>query len=526
MKRDKFDWDPSEDTSETVVNDYFYKTENNKEQRNSQQIPKKRIISSVDEFGDPIELEIDDSKKGVEVLLHWKEKPFTSLVERDWRIMREDYEIEISGPSKHISKTGLLRSWTEAPLLIPSINLSLMQKISSTFKEPTPVQRQSIPIIMMGFDLLAIAETGSGKTLAFLIPLVSAIAAATSPNTKRTNPSALILLPTRELALQCEKVAISICSTFGIVTKSIIGGHSLAEQSVIAGRGVDLLIGTPGRLKDCLEQRIISLEDCCTVVFDEADRMLEMGFEHDLLYLMDNCASKRQSVMFSATMPPTMERLSRNLLNRSTSITIKVGIMNQIPKTIKLRLLWTPPLLKEKKLLELLEQQDEYDELEENSGIVIIFVKTKKAVDFLGRRLRNLGHSCSLLHGGKSQEERERVVAGIRSSSNNVGGSSILIATDVAGRGIDLPMVEKIINYDMASSIEDWIHRCGRTGRAGRTGVVYTFVEDGDSDLFPLLYPHLKEVPDLPTEFLEHESMRGKTGGGGGVSRDRRIYAL
>lgn len=524
MKRDKFDWDPSEDTSsETVVNDYFYKTESNREQINTQQISKKRIISSVDEFGDPIELEIEDYKREAEVLLHWKEKAFKSLVERDWRIMREDYDIEISGPSKLVSKTGLLRSWKEAPSLIPSINLSLMQKISSTFKEPTPVQRQSIPIIMMGYDLLAIAETGSGKTLAFLIPLISAIIAATSPNIKSTNPSALILLPTRELALQCEKVANSICSTFGIVTKSIIGGHSLAEQSIIAGRGVDLLIGTPGRLKDCLEQRIISLEDCCTLVFDEADRMLEMGFEDDLLYLMANCASKRQSIMFSATMPPTMERLSRNLLNRFTSITIKVGIMNQIPKTIKLLLLWTPPLLKEKKLLELLQQQDDYDELKENGGIVIIFVKTKKAVDFLGRKLRNLGHSCSLLHGGKSQEERERVVAGIR--GGNVGGSSILIATDVAGRGIDLPMVGKIINYDMASSIEDWIHRCGRTGRAGRTGVVYTFVEDSDSDLFPLLYPHLKEVPDLPIEFLEHESMKGKTGGGG-VSRDRKIYAL
>lgn len=340
-------------------------------------------------------------------------------------------------------------------------------------------------------------------------------------------PYAIILAPTRELAQQIEEETLKFARPLGIRTVSIIGGQSREEQGFQLRLGVEIVIATPGRLIDVLENRYLVLSRCTYVVLDEADRMIDMGFEPEVQKILNhlpvtnqkpdtedaedpdkmlqNLQSSqhkfRQTVMFTATMPPAVERLAQNYLRRP--VVVHIGSAGKPTESVEQRVyMLSNDSEKRKKLLELL-----------NSGIdppVIIFVNQKKGADVLAKSLEKIGFRASTLHGGRNQEQREYALASVKA-----GSKDILVATDVAGRGIDIRDVSLVINYDMAKSIEDYTHRIGRTGRAGKTGVAISFLTKEDSALFYDLKRLLLESPasTCPPELANHpDAMQPKTG--------------
>lgn len=404
------------------------------------------------------------------------------MTERDWRIFKEDFSIS----SKGGTIPNPVRFWRESA--IPPKILDVIDQIG--YKEPSPIQRQAIPIGLQNRDMIGIAETGSGKTAAFVIPMlvyINELPPITEENATQ-GPYALVLAPTRELAQQIEQETVKFAKPMGFTCVSIVGGHTLEEQAFNLRNGAHIVIATPGRLKDCLDRRILVLSQCTYVVMDEADRMIDLGFEPDVNFILDKLpvsnmkpeeeeeteeareraaylysigvkSKYRQTFMFSATFPPAVERLARKYLRRPAVVTI--GTAGQAVDTVEQRVEFIASEEKKKnRLLELL-----------NDGSfdppIIIFVNQKSGVDILAKALEKLGWGVSTLHGGKSQEQREQALSQIKT-----GQKDILVATDVAGRGIDVKNVSLVINYDMAKNIEDYTHRIGRTGRAGKSGCV------------------------------------------------------
>ncbi|XP_076820438.1 putative ATP-dependent RNA helicase DDX23 [Clavelina lepadiformis] len=451
---------------------------------------------------------------------HWTKKDLSEMQERDWRIFREDYNITTKGGN--IPEP--VRKWKECPDL-PSEILQTIERVG--YKEPTPIQRQAIPIGFLNRDIIGVAETGSGKTAAFLIPLLSWITSL--PKIERLEdadkgPYAIILAPTRELAQQIEEETIKFGKELGVRTVAVIGGLSREDQGFKLRMGCEIVIATPGRLIDVLENRYIVLSQCTYVVLDEADRMIDMGFEPDVQKILEhmpvtnqkpdsdsiedknimksNFLSKhkfRQTVMFTATMPVAVERLARTYLRRPAIVYI-----GSAGKPIE-RVVQIVNIVKEnekrKKLLEILER-----------GItppVIVFVNQKKGCDVLAKSLEKMGYNSTTLHGGKGQEHREVALSGLKS-----GNKDILVATDVAGRGIDIQDVSMVINFDMAKSIEDYTHRIGRTGRAGKTGTAITFLTQSDATVFYDLKQALIESPvsSCPPELDRHPEAQHKPG--------------
>lgn len=501
-----FDWDESEDTTGASVPLIRRSTHNESSGT---------TIKSVDAFGNEIEMMTTSGKRDQFDDRHWAEKSLQEMQERDWRILKEDFNISVTGG--HLSYP--LRYWSEAPF--PSRLRQIIDEIG--YDDPTPIQRQAIPVIIAGRDLIGIAETGSGKTAAFILPIICQILRLPSldEDTMLDGPYSLILAPTRELALQIEQEARKFCQPLGLRTVSIVGGHSMAEQSVHMRKGVEIVIATPGRLRDCLEQHVLALNQCFCVVMDEADRMIDLNFEEDLHFILSclpasmtkpdseaaedpgrylNQGKYRQTTMFSATMPPAVEKLARQYLRRPGVIT--VGQAGKAVDTVEQRVEMLKEVDKDRRLIEILES-GEFD------PPVIVFVNRKQTVDFLSRRLETLGHRCIALHGGKNQEQREGAITQLKKSNRD-----ILIATDVAGRGIDIKDVSLVVNYDMAKSIEDYIHRVGRTGRMGKSGTAITFLTGDDSELFFELRAILLRAPksSIPPEFLAHEATRVKPG--------------
>ncbi|XP_034097327.1 probable ATP-dependent RNA helicase DDX23 [Drosophila albomicans] len=450
---------------------------------------------------------------------HWSEKDNDEMTERDWRIFREDYNITIKGGKI----PNPIRSWNESGF--PAEIIDIIDTVG--YKEPTPIQRQAIPIGLQNRDIIGVAETGSGKTLAFLIPLLSWIQSL--PKIERLEdvdqgPYAIIMAPTRELAQQIEEETTKFGQPLGIRTVVVVGGLSREEQGFRLRLGCEIVIATPGRLIDVLENRYLVLNQCTYIVLDEADRMIDMGFEPDvqkiLEYmpvsnlkpdteeaedekkLMENFYSKkkyRQTVMFTATMPPAVERLARSYLRRPA--TVYIGSVGKPTERTNQIVYMMGENDKRKKLMQIL-----------SAGIeppVIIFVNQKKGADVLAKGLEKLGYNSCTLHGGKGQEQREYALAALKS-----GAKDILVATDVAGRGIDIKDVSLVINYDMAKSIEDYTHRIGRTGRAGKTGVAISFVTKDDSSLFYDLKQCVTASPVsvCPPELMNHPEAQHKPG--------------
>ncbi|KAG2756007.1 P-loop containing nucleoside triphosphate hydrolase protein [Suillus brevipes Sb2] len=446
---------------------------------------------------------------------HWSEKPLEEMRERDWRIFREDFSIAARGGSI----PHPLRSWTESQ--IPQKILSVIDKIG--YKEPSAIQRQAIPIGLQNRDIIGIAETGSGKTAAFVIPMLTFISGMPlfTDENRHLGPYALILAPTRELAQQIEAEARKFASPLGFTCVSIVGGRAVEEQQFNLREGAEIIIATPGRLKDVLERHVLVLSQCRYIVMDEADRMVHLGFETDLLFILDKLPSEtmagedtgamdvdgeevkkgrtRVTTLFSATMPPAVERLARKYLKRPATITI--GEAGRAVDTVDQRVEFVNGDEKKKQvMLEIL-----------NSGQypspIIVFVNQKKTADMVAKDLSRAGWSAATLHSGKTQEQREASLQSLRS-----GDSDILVATDLAGRGIDVQDVSLVINYQMAGTIEAYVHRIGRTGRAGKQGTAITFLTNDDDEVMYDLKQEISKSPvsKVSPELAKHEAAQHK----------------
>lgn len=414
---------------------------------------------------------------------HWSAKPLTDMTERDWRIFKEDYNISVRGgfiPDP-------LRNWEEAHLK-PEI-MEIIHECG--FEAPTPVQRAAIPIGLQNRDVVGIAQTGSGKTLAFVIPLVTWITSL--PKIQReedmdNGPYGVILAPTRELVQQIEEEALRFAKPLGIRLVSVIGGASREEQGFQLRLGVEIVVATPGRLVDVLENRYLVLNQCTYIVMDEADRMLDLNFEADLKAILeylpvtntkpdDDSAETpeallanmktgmkfRQTVLFSATMPPAVHRIANLYLRRPA--TVMIGSVGNAADSVEQRVYLCTDQQKRTKLMEFLKSNPDPP--------IIIFANSKKGCDALAKSLEKMGYKAITLHGSKSQDQREASLAALKS-----GAKDILVATDVAGRGIDIKDVSHVVNYDMAKTVEQYTHRIGRTGRAGKTGVAITYLTE------------------------------------------------
>lgn len=321
------------------------------------------------------------------------------------------------------------------------------------FTEPTPIQNQAIPFILEGGDIIGTAETGSGKTAAFLLPILQQLNAKPQKGT-----SVLILSPTRELANQTD----AACRQFApkhIRCTSIIGGSGYKNQIDALRRGADIVIATPGRLIDLMEQGFINFSNLTTLVLDEADRMLDMGFLPAIKRVVKAIPVQRQTLFFSATMSSEMERIAYSFVNDPKFV--EVNVRGKAAVTIEQTAYPVAAQSKTVLLLDLLEKED--------FERVLVFTRTKRGADRLAHILEARSHKSNRIHGDRSQSQREAALRSFKTGKTNV-----LVATDVAARGIDIDSISHVINYDIPEAPEDYVHRIGRTGRAGQKGMAIT----------------------------------------------------
>ena len=319
---------------------------------------------------------------------------------------------------------------------------------------PTPIQDKAIPHILRGSDLVGIANTGTGKTAAFLIPLIDKIL-------KHPKEKVMIVVPTRELAQQIEQEFMGFVKHMALWAVCCVGGASIIPQLKALGRQYNFVIGTPGRLRDLIERGKVRLPEYATVVLDEADRMLDMGFINDIKFMMAGMPKQRHTLFFSATMSPEIKALISHFLKDPVSISVKTADTAQSVEQDIVRV----PVGKNK--------IDVLQELLNQPGFtkVIIFGKTKHGVQRLAEDLLKRGFKAEAIHGNKSQGQRMRALKSFKDHQ-----VQILTATDVAARGLDISGVTHVINYDIPATYEDYVHRIGRTGRAGKKGMALTFV--------------------------------------------------
>jgi ATP-dependent RNA helicase RhlE len=325
------------------------------------------------------------------------------------------------------------------------------------FSHPTPIQQQSIPPALKGGDVLACAMTGSGKTAAFLLPILNRL--LTLP---RGTTRVLVLAPTRELAAQIEAERAALCAGTGLTGASIFGGVSIGPQEQAFRKGVDILTATPGRLLDHFQYDYARLAGVETVVLDEADRMLDMGFLPEIRKILKRLPQHRhQTFFFSATLPPPTVELAREMLRAPTRIDVE---RKQAPATGITQALFPVPQQRKPDLLIELLRRDEI-------GNVIVFCRTKHRANRLFQRLERAGITVARIHGNRSQKQRTEALDGFKK-----GAFQVLAATDIVARGIDVDALDHVVNFDVPAQPEDYIHRVGRTARAGQTGEAYTFV--------------------------------------------------
>lgn len=339
----------------------------------------------------------------------------------------------------------------------------LLQALSSLgYEEPTPVQKEAIPPLLEGRDLLAQAATGTGKTAAFALPLLHRMVAGERTGTA---PSALILVPTRELAMQVAEAVHRYGRGLGVTSLAVYGGAPFDQQLRVLRRGVDVVVATPGRALDHLRRGTLQLAELRTVVLDEADEMLDMGFAEDLEAILDATPAQRQTALFSATMPPRVASLTERYLDDPVRVTIarEVQVEGEAPRVRQVAYI----VNRAHKMAALGRILDV-----EQPASAMVFCRTRNEVDALTETLSGRGYRAVALHGGMSQDQRDRVMKGFRA-----GSTDLLVATDVAARGLDVQHVSHVVNYDVPSAAESYVHRIGRTGRAGREGVAITLAE-------------------------------------------------
>ena len=352
--------------------------------------------------------------------------------------------------------------------------LILKALTTKNYETPTPIQEQAIPVALSGRDLLGIAQTGTGKTAAFAIPIIQQLN-QTSLKSQKREIGALILTPTRELAIQIDECFNDYSRYTNLRHAVIFGGVGQKPQVDSLKRGIDILIATPGRLLDLINQKYITLKHIKHFVLDEADRMLDMGFIHDIKRLLPLLPKQRQTLFFSATMPQAIANLSKTILYKP--IKVEVAPVASVVDTIEQCLYFVEKPEKSKLLIHILQ--------EERKKAVLVFSRTKHGADKIARILNKQGIGCEAIHGNKTQGARQRALTNFKS-----GKTRVIIATDIAARGIDIVNLEMVINYDLPDVAETYVHRIGRTGRAGNSGTALTFCSHEE-------YPMVKDIQKL-----------------------------
>jgi superfamily II DNA/RNA helicase len=337
-----------------------------------------------------------------------------------------------------------------------ALNTKLMQNVlAQGFKAPSAIQDQAIPLALTGVDVIGLANTGTGKTAAFLLPILEKL------NGDEQRNSVLIMAPTRELAQQIDDEFRRFSKDLRLFSAICVGGMNIERQIRDLKRQPHVVIGTPGRLKDLINRRVLRLNQVNTLVLDEADRMLDMGFINDIRYILQQVPGDRQTLCFSATITPTIESLVQDFMKDPQTVSVRTGetsdhvdqdVIEAFDKVHKLELL--SELLK----------QDEFEK-------VLVFGETKFGVQRLADSLTRQDIPSEAIHGNKSQSQRQRALNAFKSDRVKV-----LVATDVAARGLDIPDVSHVINFDQPQTYEDYVHRIGRTGRGGKSGKALTFV--------------------------------------------------
>ncbi len=387
------------------------------------------------------------------------------------------------------------------------ISTGLLKRIKSMgFVHPTPIQYKAIPIATGGDDVVGIAQTGSGKTLAFSIPMLQHVS--------ETGKIGLVLLPTRELAVQVEETLRKIAGGAGIRTAIVIGGTNPRPQIKQLRAQPHVIVATPGRLIDHIEQGHVKLSQVGILVLDEADRMLDMGFEPQLQKILEGVPNDRQTMLFSATMPDTITKIAQTYMKSPLRIEVAR------PGTTVNKVLQEVILVPKAGKLDVLQRL-----LKEYKGSVLVFSRTKHGAKNIAQKIRQMGHTADEMHSNRSQNQRQNALKGFTN-----GRYRVLVATDIAARGIDVDDLELVINFDLPEQADDYVHRIGRTGRAGRSGTAISFcAPDQKGDIVKIQNLINKKLPvkspygeELPVIEGRHPSSSKGRGGYRGGSRGGR----
>ena len=345
--------------------------------------------------------------------------------------------------------------------------LSLIEPVlralkSKGYTQPTPIQQQAIPVVLAGRDLLGCAQTGTGKTAAFAIPILQVLHEEKITGNSNAAIKALILTPTRELAIQIDESFAAYGKYTGLNHLVVFGGVSQVPQVQALRRGVDILIATPGRLLDLMNQRVVSLQHISMFVLDEADRMLDMGFVQDVKRVIQKLPRQKQTLFFSATMPPEIESLANTILHEP--VTVEVTPVSSTAEKIEQSVYHVGKENKRALLVHLLRDKSIKNAL--------VFTRTKHGADKIARYLHQSGIQAEAIHGEKSQQARQRALSQFKN-----GGLRVLVATDIAARGIDITELSHVINFELPNVPETYVHRIGRTGRASASGIALSFCD-------------------------------------------------
>lgn len=380
-----------------------------------------------------------------------------------------------------------------------NLDKNILSAVSSEgYESPTPIQAQAIPFALEGRDIMASAQTGSGKTAAFLLPTLQKLTKRSEKPGK--GPRALVLTPTRELAAQVEKNALAYAKNMRwFRTVSIVGGASFGYQTRALSKPVDLIVATPGRLMDLMQSGKVDFERLEVLILDEADRMLDMGFIDDIETIVEATPSDRQTLLFSATWDGAVGKLARKLTKDPEIIEVeRVDDQGKIEE----QLLYCDDMRHKNRLLDHILRDANIDQC-------VIFTSTKAMTEVIADELYEKGFAANCLHGDMPQGWRNRTLMDLRK-----GRCKILVATDVAARGIDVPTITHVINYDLPKQAEDYVHRIGRTGRAGRTGIAITFAEVNEYVKVHKIEKYInRKLPELTIEGMEPTRKRKSAGG-------------
>ena len=369
-----------------------------------------------------------------------------------------------------------------------NLNKNILKAVSEMgYTNPTPIQEQAIPIILEGTDLIGCAQTGTGKTAAFAIPMIHHLLNSEEKSKRSKKVRALVITPTRELAIQIGENFDAYATHTNITQTTIFGGVSQVPQVSQLRRGVDILVATPGRLLDLQNQGHLDLSHLHYLVLDEADQMLDMGFIHDIKKIIKLVPKKRQTLLFSATMPKAIRELADSFLHKPKSVS--VAVISSTAETVEQEIYFVEKADKRKLLAHLIQN--------ENLSNLLAFTRTKHGADNVAKFLKKSGITAEAIHGGKSQNARQRVLEAFKNQQ-----LTVLVATDIAARGIDIDQLPFVVNFDLPNIPESYVHRIGRTGRAGNTGLAISFCDTEEraywKDILKLTDSDVKVIEDHP----------------------------